>query len=174
MNRESVEKLLTERILKDSAGRRDICTIYSNAELMESIVDEFVEIYQGKVDYVAAPESLGFILGTYLSAALKVGFIPIRNGEVAVLAPEDAIRAAYIDHRDHARRLQVRKSNLPKGSRILLVDDWVETGSTLHACQDIIEEAGAYFVGIAAVGCNLNQRTRKMLEDHILNCILTI
>ncbi|MDO4976546.1 MAG: phosphoribosyltransferase family protein [Eubacteriales bacterium] len=171
MNKEQLIEKIKEKLLTDSFGRRDICTIYRDNELMNIIIDELAAPYRGKVDYVAAPESLGFILGTYLSAALGVGFIPIRNGNIAVLQADDAIRASYIDHRDTARTLQVRKSNLPKDSKVLLVDDWVETGSTLHACRDILDEAGAKCVGIAAIGCNINERSKEMLEQGILFCI---
>lgn len=172
MDRLELEKKLQEKNLKDSYGRRDICMIYSDTELMDAISVCIIEEYKGKVDYVAAPESLGFILGSRISGEMGVGFIPIRNGDISVLAPEDSIRASYIDHRDKARSLQVRRSNLKAGSRILLIDDWVETAATLHACTNILEEAGATLAGVAAVGCDLNQNTNKMIEDHILFCLL--
>lgn len=172
MNKESIIKKLEEKNLRDSMNRRDICTIYRDKELMDAIAKEIASHYDTKIDYVAAPESLGFILGTRISVELGVGFIPIRNGEVGVLAPEDSIRSSYIDHRDKVRSLQVRKTNLPKESNILLVDDWVETAATLHACNVILEEAGANLVGVAAVGCDLNPITDKMLEEETLFCFL--
>lgn len=172
MKREDMVQGIHEKILKDSAGRRDICTIYRDIELTKAIVEDFAKKFEGKVDYVAAPESLGFILGSFLSAALGVGFIPIRNGDIAVLNQEDAIRSSYIDHSDISRTLQVRRSNLPKGSRILLVDDWMETGATHHACRDILDEAGANLAGIVAIGCNLNDRTKALLDQGALYCII--
>lgn len=172
MNKTEIVSKLEEKNLRDSLGRRDICTIYSDYELMTAITDSIVEEFKGKVDYVAAPESLGFILGSRISAVMGVGFIPIRNGDISVLAPEDAIRASYIDHRDKVRSLQVRKSNLQKDSRILLVDDWVETAATLHACTNILEEASVSLAGVAAVGCDLNENTQKMLDDHTLFCLI--
>ncbi len=166
MNTVDMTKQLKDKVLKDSEGRRDICTVYSDKALMDAIIEHLSSNFVGKIDYVAAPESLGFILGSLMSSALGVGFIPIRNGEVAVLEAKDSIRSYYIDHRDRARKLQVRKSNIPTGSRILLVDDWVESGATIHACKDIIDEAGAILVGVAAIGSSNTERMAKFEEDN--------
>lgn len=37
--------------------------------------------FQNKVDYVAAPEAIGWILGTAIAKELGVGFIGVRKGD---------------------------------------------------------------------------------------------
>ena len=37
------------------------------------------------------------------------------------------------------------------GKRVLLVDDWVETGSQMRACISLVEQAGGKVVGVATV-----------------------
>ena len=158
-------------IRKDSEGKRDVCPVYHDRQLMEEAVQALAEPFRGKVDYVAAPEALGFILGSMLAAELEVGFIPLRNGTISVLNEQDAIRASYIDHRDRVRSLQARKSSFPEGSRILLADDWVETAATMQACKTIVEEADCIVAGITSLGCNVNPGTDSMIQKGQLYCL---
>ena len=170
--KETLEAVVRKNLNRDASGRRDLCTIYRNKEELDALVDYLAEPYQGKVDYVLAPEPLGFILGGMLADRLKVGFIPIRNGNVAILDENDRIRALYIDHSDRSRSLQIRKSNLPEGSRVLLADDWIETAATMQACLTIIEEAECSIAGIVSFGAEKNPATGEMIENGQIRSVL--
>lgn len=166
----SLQKRIAEKINRKDGRKRDLSQIYGDRELMEQIIDEITAPYVGKVDYVASPESMGFILGSMVAAKLGVGFIPIRNKDLYALNPEDSLSAPYIDHRNRPRALQVRNDVVRAGSRILLVDDWVQTAATIHACESIVEDAEAKVAGIAAVGADYNDKTRGMQETGQLKC----
>ena len=166
----NLQNQIIENIERSKARKRDLSRLYSDKTLMEQIIDEITAPYEGKVDYVASPESLGFILGSMAAARLGVGFIPIRNKELYALDSELALSAPYIDHRNRPRTLQVRNGIIPAGSTILLVDDWVETAATIHACGAIVEEADAKVIGIAAIGAEYNDKTKEMLESGQLKC----
>ena len=167
-----LQKRVSPYVLTDSNNRRDICSIYKNQPLLKDVIDYLAEPFQGKVDYVAAPESLGFILGGMMASALGVGFIPVRNGDISVIPDQDAARASYIDHNDQARSLQVRSDAAFQNARVLLVDDWIESGVTIQTCIAIAEELQAQVVGIASLGASLNHITEKMLADGQIQHIL--
>ncbi len=169
-----LEQIVLKNMYVDGEGKRDICPIFHNKEELDMLLDYLAEPFIGKVDYVASPESLGFILGGMMAEKLGVGFIPVRNGHHNVLNDEDAVRAAYIDHRQNVRSLQVRKTNLPKNARILLVDDWVNTVATLHACKIIVEEGDSRVAGIVSFGANYNDMTKRQLELGKLHTVLVI
>lgn len=168
----NLQKRIIEKINRQKSEKRDLSLLYGDRELMEQIIDEITAPYAGRVDYVASPESLGFILGSMAAVKLGVGFIPVRNKDLYALSPEDALSAPYIDHRNRPRALQVRNGMIPSGSRILLVDDWVETAATIHACAAIVEDADAKVVGIAAIGAEYNDKTRGLLESKQLKCVI--
>ncbi|MCQ2492760.1 MAG: hypothetical protein MJ087_06950 [Lachnospiraceae bacterium] len=174
INKMELEQIVLKNMYHDANGNRDICPIYHNKEELNKLLDYLAEPFYGKVDYVVSPESLGFILGGMLAEKLDVGFIPVRSGHHAVLADDEAIRAPYIDHRNNVRALQVRESNLPKKARVLLVDDWVNTVATLHACKIIVEEGDCEVVGIACFGVNYNNRTKRQLELGKIHTVLVI
>lgn len=167
----NLQKQIIEKIQRTNARKRDLGLLYGDRELMEQIIDEITAPYAGKVDYVASPESLGFILGSMAASRLGVGFIPIRNKDLYALNPEEALSAPYIDHRNCPRALQVRNGVIRSGSRILLVDDWVETAATIHACEAIVEDADAKVAGMASIGASYNEKTKGMLETKQLICV---
>lgn len=167
-----LETYIAEHMRTDGSGKRDLCPIYRDRGAMDEIIAYLTAPYRGIVDYVAAPESLGFILGGMVSSSMGIGFIPIRNGSISSLEDHDAIRASYIDHRDCARSLHLRKSNFPEGSNILLVDDWVGTAATVQACATIIEETQGHLAGIIALGADYNAATQNMIDEGKLRSVI--
>lgn len=168
----SLEKFVRDNMKLDKNGKRDLCPVYSKSSEMEAIINYLAEPFRGNVDFVASPESLGFILGSMLAAELKVGFIPIRNTYAAPLPDDDVLRASYIDHNNNARSLQIRKSNLPENSHILLVDDWIGTAATMQTCMTIMELADCTVEGIAAIGADYNEATRHMIDEELLHSVI--
>ncbi len=152
--------------------KRDLCPIYKYPEWMKQIVACLADPFRGIADYVAAPESIGFILGSMIAGELGVGFIPIRNASLSYLEDDDRIVAKYIDHNDRVKSLQVRKSNFPPGSRILLADDWIDTAATMQACSTIVEEAEATVCGIVSIGAVASDYTKEKLESGYIHSLL--
>ena len=168
------EQKMQEALLSyiDDTKKRDLCPVYKNRELMDEILSWLAEPFYGNVDYVAAPESIGFVLGSMLARELGVGFIPIRNASLSYLEDDDKIVASYIDHNNQVKSLHIRVSNFPKGGRILLVDNWIDTAATMQTCLTIIEEGEGVLAGIATLGAAVNDATRGMLESGQIRCIV--
>ena len=98
---------------------------------------------------------------------------PERTGEVfSYLEDDDKIVASYIDHNNQVKSLHIRVSNFPKGGRILLVDNWIDTAATMQTCLTIIEEGEGVLAGIATLGAAVNDATRGMLESGQIRCIV--
>lgn len=168
----TLQDMIINKINRRENEKRDLSPLYADRELMNRILSEITASFAGLVDYVASPESLGFILGSMAAERLGIGFVPIRNKDLYGLNPADAISAPYIDHRDEPRALQIRTGMIPKGSRVLLVDDWVETAATIHACTAIIEDSEARVSGIAAIGATCNEKTDNLLKTGQLVCAI--
>ena len=52
------------------------------------------------------------------------------------------------------------------GTRVLLVDQWVETGGTMDAGVRLVEGQGGVVAGIATVCIEENERTRAFRERY--------
>ena len=88
----------------------------------------------------------GFELPALLAGALsKRTGIPLRTClRARAYAPPVAMgNHGARERRDRVRDRFVCTETLPKGTRAILVDDVVSTGSTLHACREALVRAGA-------------------------------
>ncbi len=124
---------------------RDITTAIKDAPTMKKMVDFFVEKFKDeKIDYIAGPESRGFIFGMPVAYQLNCGFIPIRKpGKL----PAETIGIEY-ELEYGKNRIEIHKDAIEPGKRVLLIDDLLATGGTAAAAAELIKQAGE-LVGIA-------------------------
>ena len=53
--------------------------------------------------------------------------------------------------RGASESFQTRSWDIEVGDRVLVVDDWVTTGSSLRAVRSLVHEAGAEYVGASVL-----------------------
>ncbi|MDF8263062.1 phosphoribosyltransferase family protein [Luteipulveratus flavus] len=101
---------------------------------------------------VLGPTSRGAMVGALVAAHLGVGLIEARK-DPGRGSDDDPwwIRTTGPDYRDRNLRIGVRRKTLRAGDRVLFVDDWVATGGQALACQQIVADSGAHWVGAAVI-----------------------
>lgn len=161
-------KMLEDRIRQlapDGQGaKRDLLPLYADGEAMDALIKYLAEPFYGKVDFVCAPEPLGFIIGSMLARELGVGLVAIRRNQQFWIDPEEQVTASYINHRDKVTTLITERKILPAGSKVLLADDWMTTAATMQACQNMVEDAGCKVEGIAAVGSDFEPAAKDTID----------
>ena len=101
------------------------------------------------VTKIAGIEARGFVLGTAVALDLAVGFVPIRKHGAIHPGPKAMRRAA--PDRGNEAKLLIQRAALTLAVRVLLVDDWIETGSQASAARQLIEECGSCWVGLSVL-----------------------
>jgi len=104
--------------------------------------------YRGKgVDLVIGAESRGFIFGIALAQALSAGFVPVRKpGKL----PSHKLSMKY-DLEYGTDTMEIHADSVVSGQRVLLVDDLLATGGTMHACCQLVRSMNATIVGITVL-----------------------
>jgi len=123
---------------------KDITTALKNPKVFRAIIDNLAELVQNvKIDYIAAVESRGYLLGAPLAYKLGCGLIIIRKpGKL----PAKVFREEYsLEYGIDA--LEIHQDAIEKGKKILLVDDLLATGGTIRAACKLVEKAGGNIVG---------------------------
>jgi adenine phosphoribosyltransferase len=128
----------------------DVWRLFDDPAVLVSVAQALVDPFRGEVMKVAGIESRGFVLGTAAALALHVGFVPIKKAE-GLLPGEKATTTTMPDWRGNRHTLRLQRAALQDGDRVLLVDDWIETGSQAAAAKLLIEACGAILVGVATV-----------------------
>jgi len=122
---------------------RDITTVLAEPELFRESLEGLFAPFAGRTDLIVGIESRGFILGSSIAVQHGLPFVPMRKpGKL----PAAKYREEYVlEYGTDA--LEVHQDAIPKGSRVLIIDDLLATGGTALASQLLVEKAGGELVG---------------------------
>ena len=125
---------------------QDISPLLANPEAFAAVISALSDLGDD-IDYVAALDARGFILGSAVALQKKVGFIPIRK---AGKLPHATLSRSYsLEYGED--KLEIHQDAMVAGSRVLLVDDVLATGGTLKAAILLIQDLGAVVVSAAVL-----------------------
>lgn len=135
----------------------DPTSIYINGVAFHDLLDDLVADLDGVgVDVVAGLDAMGFVLGAGLATRLGVGFLPIRKaGKLCV----DTDKVSFSNYSGRTQDMEMRTPAFAPGTRVLLVDQWVETGGTMDGAIRLVERQKGIVAGLAAVAIEENEAT---------------
>ena len=171
MSNDGLANKVLEAIPEGSIGRYDLSPVFKDAKLFAEIVEYLAAPYTGKVDFVASPEAIGWILGVAAARKLGIGFVPLRKGGKLPYPKEMIISQNYIDYSNKEKTLEIKKNTVTAGSRALIVDEWVETGISMHCCIGLLNKIGCTVAGLAAIGIDYREGTKDWIDSGFIRFI---
>ena len=135
----------------------DPTSIYINGEAFHDLLDDLVEgLETVTCDVVGGLDAMGFVLGSALATRLGVGFLPIRKaGKLCV----DTDSTTFSNYSGRTQDMEMRKPAFAANTKVLLVDQWIETGGTMDGAIRLIEQQGGTVVGLVAIAMEDNAKT---------------
>lgn len=125
---------------------KDITPLLADGAGFKAAIEEMAMICERQnalPDVLACPEARGFIFAAALAHRLGIGFIPLRKPHKL---PREVVHINYgLEYGKDC--LEVHKQDIKKGMRIMMVDDVLATGGTMHACMDLLQSLGAEIIG---------------------------
>jgi adenine phosphoribosyltransferase len=116
-----------------------------------------------QVRKVAGVEARGFVLAACVALELDAGFVGIRKPGGMHPGPKIEL-AAPRDWRGRETTLRLQRHVIEQGERVLVVDDWAETGSKALTARRLIEECGGVYAGLSLLVDQLPSGVRAQLE----------
>jgi len=148
-------------------GHADILGLFAEGGFLVAASETLAAPFEAvDIAKVAAVEARGFILGTAVAMHLGVGFVPIRKAGAIHPGPK-AVRQAGPDWRGNQPTLTIQRAALRSNERVLLVDDWIETGSQALAARALIEDCGAQYAGLSVL-------VDQSSEEEVRNTLLPV
>ena len=140
----------------------DPTSIYINGDAFHDLLDDLIsDLVNVKCDVVAGLDAMGFVLGTALATRLNVGFLPIRKaGKLCV----DTDSVTFSNYSGRIQDMEVRVPAFPRGTRVLLVDQWIETGGTMDGAIRLVKRQEGIVAGLVAIAMESNARTDEYRE----------
>ena len=151
---------------KETTGRYDVTPLFSDATAFSSLIDDLGKPFSD-FDKVAGLDALGFIIGGALAQKEKVGFIPIRKG--GKLPGKEVLRTSFVDYTGKEKSFELNKKTIKKGEKVLLVDEWIETGAQMKAAISLIEKAGGVVAGISVLSAD--EKVKNLFEKYTFHAI---
>jgi adenine phosphoribosyltransferase len=139
-------------------------------------LNPWTQAQRGEPSVVVGIESRGLLLGALVAQHLRVGFVEVRKDE----HPKDLgvpllRRTTPPDYRDRGLTPTMRRKRLHPRDRVLLVDDWIDTGAQATAVTNLVADAEATWIGCAVVvvdaltsGVRQRLAVRSILRVHEL------
>ncbi len=125
---------------------RDITPLLADGRAMHTVSQALFNQADGAFDVVAGIEARGFIFAGAVAALAKTGVVPIRKaGKLPTVAQQVTYTKEYGED-----QLEVSPDLLP-GMRVLLIDDILATGGSLHAAARLVAATGAEVTGVGVV-----------------------
>ena len=146
----------------------DFTPLFADPKVFRSLVLDLCRPHRDKaVDKVACPEALG----AAVAVELKKGLILIRKaGRLPNI--RHVVNQSFTDYTEERNAFEVNKKLIRKGVRVLLIDDWVETGGQLKGLLKLLEKRGAEVSGIAVLGFNRVGKTQRFAAKYNVSSII--
>jgi len=153
----------------------DITTVLQDPEYLKLCIDNMQEKLHelGEFDFIAGPESRGFIFGMPLAYTCHKGFIPIRKkGKL----PYSTVGVEY-ESEYGTSILEIHQDALVPNNKVVIVDDLLATGGTTKANIELVNKLGGVVIGILYFIELSHLNGRKILtpylDDHFIKSVVT-
>ena len=142
----------------------DPTSIYINTNAFIDLLDDLLDdLEEFDCDVVAGIDAMGFVLGSALAARLRKGFLPIRKaGKLCV----ETKKVDFVNYSKRNQFMEIRFPAFEAGTKVIIVDQWVETGGTMGAAIKLIEQQGGLVKGVIALAIEENVNTKKLRNDY--------
>ncbi len=143
----------------------DPSAMYVNERAFHALLDDLLAPFAPEtVDVVAGLDAMGFVLGSAMATRLGKGFLTVRK---AGKLPVEADTVEFTNYTKRTQQMQMRKPAFHPGTRVLLVDQWIETGGTMQGAIELVQRQGGVIAGIAAVCMEENEQSNRLRERYL-------
>jgi adenine phosphoribosyltransferase len=126
----------------------DISTLIRHPLAWRTAIDRMTAVVQPwKPDMLAAIDARGFLVAAPLAIPLNCGTLMIRkSGKLPGKVKTHNYGLEY-----GTDTIEIQDDAVTPGQRVVIIDDLLATGGTIHAAAKLLRESGATVVGAACI-----------------------
>jgi len=160
-----MKKYLIEakRIMKEESDY----LIPGNSDVFKKIVNDLTKPFKNKkITKVVAVDMKGLMYSPIVANKLGVSFTPILKGGKIKNRDKVLETKKLIDYSGKEKYFEAFNNSITKKDKILLVDDWFESGNTGKEIIRLIETLGGTVAGISVLFNQLNEENEKYFKKY--------
>jgi len=135
-------------------------------EVIKSLIKSFRKI---KINKIVSIDMKGLMYGPIIANKLKVPFVPILKGNKITdrKCKKLMIKGReFIDYSGKKKSVEIFEPSIRKKDKILLVDDWFESGNTGKVAIKLIEKLGGEVKGISVIFNQLKSKEERYFKKY--------
>jgi adenine phosphoribosyltransferase len=145
-------------------GHSDTLGLFSNRGFLRRAAARLAQPFRASdVAKVVGIEARGFVLASCVALELDAGFVAIRKPGSIHPGPKVELEAPP-DWRGLKMTLRLQRHVIAAGERVLVVDDWAETGSKALTARSLVEACGGVYAGLSLLVDQLPDSVREQLQ----------
>lgn len=145
-------------------GHSDTLGLFAEAGFLARAAHAVAEPFrEARVQKVVGVEARGLVLAAVAAVELGAGLAAIRKFRLHPSRPKAELEAPP-DWRGLTTTLRLQRHVIASGDRVLVVDDWAETGSKALSARRLVEGCGGVYVGLSLLVDQLSADVRAGLE----------
>ena len=149
-------------------GHPDVAGVLRDPALLPLLGPALAAPYRDMgITAVCAPEARGPILGALVAVELGAGLVLVRKDDRNHPGADRRVESDPT-WRGTSEVFQTRSWDLSPADRVLVVDDWVTTGSSTAAMRDLVAASGATYLGASVIVHKAASATISDLGVHWL------
>jgi adenine phosphoribosyltransferase len=83
------------------------------------------------------------------------------------------LKQSFTDYTKTKKSFEISKNAIKKGEKVLIVDEWIETGAQIKAVIKLVTKAKGQIIGISVLSAEKNSKTKNLFEKYNLKTIRT-
>jgi adenine phosphoribosyltransferase len=144
-------------------GHSDTLGLFADGDFLHRAAAAVAEPFRDAcVQKVAGIEARGFVLASCVAVELGAGFVAIRKPGSIHPGPKVELTAPA-DWRGLETTLRLQRHVVGEAERVLVVDDWAETGSKALTARRLVEACGGKYAGLSLLVDQLQDDVRDGL-----------
>ena len=145
-------------------GHSDTLGLFANGGFLRRAAAAVAEPFRAAdVQKVVGIEARGFVLASCVALELEAGFVAIRKPGSIHPGPKVELEAPP-DWRGLTTTLRLQRHVISAGERVLVVDDWAETGSKALTARRLVDACGGVYAGLSLLVDQLPDAVRDELQ----------
>jgi adenine phosphoribosyltransferase len=171
MGRRGAAELLL-RAFRWTDGHADFADALRDPDVLGAIGPALAEPFAtAGATAVVALEARGFVAGALVARELGIGLVLARKAG-AVHPDADGQVAGAPDWRGRHVEILISRRAVRAGDRLLMVDDWIETGSQARTVAALAGRRGAEVVGVSVLVDGTTDEVRD--ELHVVGLVSVV
>lgn len=138
----------------------DPTSIYINQRAFQDLLSDLLaDLKEYDFDVVGGLDAMGFVLGAAIAARRDVGFLPIRKADKLCV---DTDRVSFTNYSGRTQDMEMRLPAFAPGTRVLLVDQWIETGGTMEGAIELVERQKGSVTALVTIAMEETPRAQNL------------